>query len=86
MRNREGNDRVLGAGPRIKGLATANPWFGPEAVEELRRVVRHEEPSRGDRPEHGRREGEQDEGRAHVGSTPVAARRFPARIRPPAPG
>jgi predicted TIM-barrel fold metal-dependent hydrolase len=35
--NRRGNDRVLSAGPRVRGLATANPWFGAEAVEELER-------------------------------------------------
>jgi uncharacterized protein len=35
--NREGNDRVLSAGPRIRGLATANPWYGRRAVDELRR-------------------------------------------------
>src|SRR5438309_998625 len=33
--NRAGNQRVLNAGPAVKGLATANPWFGPEAVKEL---------------------------------------------------
>src|SRR5438105_4868856 len=35
--NRRGNDRVLSAGPRVRGLATANPWFGAEAVAELDR-------------------------------------------------
>jgi predicted TIM-barrel fold metal-dependent hydrolase len=37
VHNRHGNDRVLAAGPRIRGLATANPWFGAEAVAELDR-------------------------------------------------
>jgi predicted TIM-barrel fold metal-dependent hydrolase len=37
VHNRRGNDRVLSAGPRVRGLATANPWFGPEAVTELER-------------------------------------------------
>jgi len=35
--NREGNNRVLTAHPRIKGLATANPWYGDQAIDELRR-------------------------------------------------
>jgi predicted TIM-barrel fold metal-dependent hydrolase len=35
--NRRGNDRVLSAGPRVRGLATANPWFGSDAVAELER-------------------------------------------------
>lgn len=35
--NRAGNDRVLGAGPRVRGLATANPWYGPAALGELER-------------------------------------------------
>ncbi len=29
VHNRRGNDRVLSAGPRVRGLATANPWYGP---------------------------------------------------------
>jgi hypothetical protein len=37
VHKRAGNDRVLGAGPRIRGLVTANPWYGPEAVSELER-------------------------------------------------
>lgn len=35
--NRAGNSRVLNAGPRILGLVTANPWYGPRAIEELKR-------------------------------------------------
>jgi len=35
--NRHGNDRVLSAGPRVRGVATANPWFGADAVTELER-------------------------------------------------
>jgi predicted TIM-barrel fold metal-dependent hydrolase len=35
--NRAGNDRVLTAGPRIRGLVSANPWFGERAVDELKR-------------------------------------------------
>lgn len=38
VRNRDGNDRVLKAGPRVRGLATANPWFGADAVRELERA------------------------------------------------
>lgn len=38
VHNRAGNDRVLSAGPRIKGLATANPWRGIDALDELRRA------------------------------------------------
>ncbi|MCI0364656.1 MAG: hypothetical protein L0219_12290, partial [Phycisphaerales bacterium] len=34
--NRAGNDRVLNAGPRIRGLATANPWYGQRALDELK--------------------------------------------------
>src|SRR5438105_7735663 len=37
VHNRRGNDRVLSAGPRVRGLATANPWYGAEAVAELQR-------------------------------------------------
>lgn len=36
--HRKGNERVTSAGPRIKGLATANPWLGVRAVEELKRA------------------------------------------------
>lgn len=37
VNNRDGNDRVLTAGSRIRGLVTANPWFGERAVDELKR-------------------------------------------------
>jgi predicted TIM-barrel fold metal-dependent hydrolase len=36
--NRAGNDRVLSAGERIRGLATANPWCGSAAIDELSRA------------------------------------------------
>jgi predicted TIM-barrel fold metal-dependent hydrolase len=32
-----GNDLVLSAGPRIRGLVTANPWWGAKALDELAR-------------------------------------------------
>ncbi len=35
--NRAGNDRLLAAGPRIRALATANPWYGAAARQELER-------------------------------------------------
>ncbi|WP_165219634.1 amidohydrolase family protein [Aquisphaera insulae] len=35
--HRAGNDLVLKAGPRIRGLATVNPWWGPDALDELAR-------------------------------------------------
>jgi predicted TIM-barrel fold metal-dependent hydrolase len=35
--NREGNDRVLRAHPRIKAWITVNPWFGEKALDELKR-------------------------------------------------
>jgi predicted TIM-barrel fold metal-dependent hydrolase len=35
--HRAGNDTVLKAGPRIRGLVTANPWWGPCALDELAR-------------------------------------------------
>lgn len=35
--HRTGNDLVLGAGPRIRGLATVNPWWGEKALDELAR-------------------------------------------------
>ncbi|MBI4024367.1 MAG: amidohydrolase family protein [Verrucomicrobia bacterium] len=35
--NTEGNNRVLKAHPRIRGMAAANPWFGGKAIEELKR-------------------------------------------------
>jgi predicted TIM-barrel fold metal-dependent hydrolase len=37
VNNRAGNDRVLAAGPRVRGLVTANPWYGAEAIDELDR-------------------------------------------------
>ncbi len=41
--NREGNDLILAAarahGDRITGMATANPWSGEAAVEEVRRAL-----------------------------------------------
>jgi predicted TIM-barrel fold metal-dependent hydrolase len=37
VKNVRGNDRVLSAGPRVRGLATANPWYGAEGVTELQR-------------------------------------------------
>jgi uncharacterized protein len=36
--HRAGNDLVLSAGPRIRGLATVNPWWGQRAIEELERT------------------------------------------------
>jgi predicted TIM-barrel fold metal-dependent hydrolase len=38
VHNRAGNRRVASAGPRIRGWATANPWFGAAAVDELKRA------------------------------------------------
>lgn len=35
--HRAGNDLVLKAGPRIRGLATANPWWGAKGLDELAR-------------------------------------------------
>ena len=35
--NREGNDRVLQAHKRIRGLVSVNPWYGPKALDELKR-------------------------------------------------
>jgi len=32
-----GNDLVLGAGPRVRGLVSANPWWGAKALDELAR-------------------------------------------------
>src|SRR5688500_2445506 len=32
--HRAGNDLVLSAGPRIRGLATVNPWWGPKGLDE----------------------------------------------------
>lgn len=41
--NREGNDTILQAvarwPDRFWGFATANPWYGPRAVDELRRAI-----------------------------------------------
>jgi predicted TIM-barrel fold metal-dependent hydrolase len=37
IHNRRGNDRVLGAGQRVRGLVTASPWCGDQAIDELRR-------------------------------------------------
>jgi predicted TIM-barrel fold metal-dependent hydrolase len=35
--HRTGNDLVLGAGPRIRGLASINPWWGAAGLDELAR-------------------------------------------------
>jgi hypothetical protein len=35
--NQAGNNRVLSASTRIRGLVSANPWMGPAALAELRR-------------------------------------------------
>lgn len=35
--HRAGNDMVLDAGPRVRGLVTANPWWGGAALDELAR-------------------------------------------------
>ena len=35
--NRAGNDRVLQAGPRIRGMVSVNPWWETKAIEELSR-------------------------------------------------
>lgn len=35
--NSAGNDLVLNAYPRVRGMVTANPWYGDRACEELRR-------------------------------------------------
>src|SRR5687767_10417083 len=35
--NEVGNNRVLKSHPRIRGFATVNPWFGEQAIEELKR-------------------------------------------------
>ena len=35
--NKAGNNRVLNCGPRICGLVSVNPWYGPWAIEELKR-------------------------------------------------
>jgi predicted TIM-barrel fold metal-dependent hydrolase len=36
--HRAGNNLVLSAGPRIRGLATVNPWWGERALDELART------------------------------------------------
>lgn len=35
--NTAGNERVLKAHPRIKGMVTASPWYGDKALQELER-------------------------------------------------
>lgn len=37
--NGRGNDRVLSIGPRVRGLVTANPWFGDVAIEKLEHCI-----------------------------------------------
>jgi predicted TIM-barrel fold metal-dependent hydrolase len=37
IHNRAGNDRLLKAGDRIRGLVSVNPWVGSAAVDELLR-------------------------------------------------
>src|SRR3954464_12691439 len=32
-----GNDLALGAGPRVRALVSANPWWGDRALDELAR-------------------------------------------------
>lgn len=43
VHNREGNDLILEGvrshGDRLSGMAVANPWFGGEAVDEVRRAL-----------------------------------------------
>lgn len=43
VHNREGNDLILAAvrehGDRLVGMASANPWFGDAAVDEVRRAL-----------------------------------------------
>jgi predicted TIM-barrel fold metal-dependent hydrolase len=41
VHNTAGNDRVLNAGPRVRALVTANPWYGTAALDELRRCQPH---------------------------------------------
>ncbi len=36
--NKAGNDLVLSQGPRIRGLASVNPWWGERALDELSRA------------------------------------------------
>jgi predicted TIM-barrel fold metal-dependent hydrolase len=35
--NQAGNNRVLKCGPRVCGLVSVNPWYGPRAIDELKR-------------------------------------------------
>jgi uncharacterized protein len=35
--NQAGNNCVLKCGPRIRGLISVNPWYGPRAIDELKR-------------------------------------------------
>jgi predicted TIM-barrel fold metal-dependent hydrolase len=35
--NQAGNNRVLKCGPRIHALVSVNPWYGPCAIDELKR-------------------------------------------------
>jgi uncharacterized protein len=35
--NRAGNDRVLNAGSRIRGMVSVNPWWEAKAIEEIKR-------------------------------------------------
>jgi predicted TIM-barrel fold metal-dependent hydrolase len=37
VHNRQGNDRVLSAGSRVKGLVSVNPWYGVLHLSELER-------------------------------------------------
>jgi predicted TIM-barrel fold metal-dependent hydrolase len=37
VNHREGNDSVLGGGPRIRGLVSVNPWWGKAGRDELAR-------------------------------------------------
>jgi uncharacterized protein len=39
--HRAGNDLVLSAGPRIRGLVSVNPWWGAEGLDELARCRDH---------------------------------------------
>jgi uncharacterized protein len=43
VHNREGNDLILDAvrshGDRLSGMAAVNPWFGGEAIDEVRRAL-----------------------------------------------
>lgn len=35
--NQAGNNRVLKSGSRVRGLVSVNPWYGPRAIDELKR-------------------------------------------------